>query len=303
MRPGFRTPLLVVVAALVLPPGVASAGHYYEAVTVTDADQDRMDSEMTIKAWVDGDSTRIEFAEGDQTGFFGPGTYMVTTDAGENLYLVDTEEQTYAEFNLGEMMNMAGAMMEGMGDMFKIEFTDLSSEKISEGPGESILGYSTRHLQYRTGYTMRMAVMGMKQEQRVDMTQDIWVTDAFDPRAFAVWLRPDQRMKGLIEGLDELLEAEFSKMQGVPLKSVMVQTSTDKKGRSTNSTSTTEVQALREESIPASMFQIPAGYTETQIMPDMAELEAVQQGEEQESQDEKKRKRPRLRDLLGGGDG
>lgn len=303
MKAGTRTAVLVVGAALSLLPGLASAGHYYEAVTVTDSDQNRMDSEMTIKAWVDGDSTRIEFAEGDQTGFFGPGSYMVTTDAGENLYLVDPEEQTYAEFNLGEMMNTAGAMMEGMGDMFKIEFTDLSSEKISEGPGESILGYSTRHLQYRTGYTMRMAVMGMKQEQRVDMTQDMWVTDAFDPRAFAVWLRPDQRMKGFIEGLDELMEAEFSKMQGVPLKSVMVQTSTDKKGRTSTSTTTTEVQALREESIPASMFQIPAGYTETEVLPEMAELEAMQQGQDQEAQDDEQRKRPRLRDLFGRGDG
>lgn len=297
--------------AALLVPASAMAGWYYEATTVTESDQARADDTMTVKAWVDGPSTKVEFVDGDQSGFLAAGNYMVTIDGGENLYLVDPSEQTYSPFNLGEMMNTVGAMMEGMGEMMKMEFTDISTEKLSEGPGESILGYSTKHYQYRTAYTMNMSVMGMKQQQQVDMVQDIWITDAFDPRSgFAVWMRPDKRMDGFIEGLDELMEAEFSKVTGAPLKMVIVQNSTGSGGgfmgrggkeQTTTTTITNEVTTLREESIPAGTFQVPAGYTETELIPEMGQLEAMQAGEQQEESDDgKKRKRPRLRDLLKG---
>ena len=280
--------LLAVIAA-----SAASAGNYYEAVTTTE-DQRAGDSEMTVSVWVDGESTKIQFAEGEEVGFFGPGTYMVTTDAGESLYLVNDEEQTYSTFNLGQMMNSMGQM----GDMFKIEFTDFYSEKISEGSGEDILGYSTRHLRFRSGYTMNMSIMGMKQEQKVDMDQEVWITDAFDPMAFIVWLRPDKRMGGMFEGLDEMMEQQFNAVDGVPLRSVMHMTNTGKKGKTTTSVTTTEVTALREESVDPAIFQIPAGYQEVQLMPDMGQLEGMQGAEEEDEEQEEKGKRPRLRDLM-----
>lgn len=307
-----RTTACALLATMLLP-GWAAAGWYYEATTVTESDQARRSDTMTVKAWVDGPSTKVEFVDGDQSGFLAAGNYMVTIDGGEHLYLVNPSEQTYSPFNLGEMMNTVGAMMEGMGEMIKMEFTDISTEKLSEGPGESILGYSTKHYQYRTAYTMNMAIMGMKQQQQVDMVQDLWVTDAFDPRSgFAVWMRPDKRMDGFIDGLDELMEAEFSKVTGAPLKMVMVQNSTGSGGgllgrggkeQTTTTTITNEVTTLREESISGETFQVPAGYTETQLIPEMEQLEAMQQGQqgEQEAEEEEGRKRPRLRDLLGGG--
>ncbi len=303
-------------AALILAPVALSAGWYYEAVTTTESDQPGGSGTMTVRAWVDGDATKIEFVDGDESGFMAAGNYIVTNDAGETTYLVNPSEQTYAPFNLGELMNTAGAMMEGMGDMFKIEFTDIATEKISEGPGGSILGYSTKHLQYRTNYTMNMAIMGMKSQQQVDIAQDMWVADAFDPRAFAVWLRPDKRMAGMFEGMDELLEAEFSKIDGIPLKAVMVQNTTSTGGGfpgagggggNSTMTMTTEVSALREESVSADIFTIPAGYTETELIPEMGDLEQMMQGQQQgqaeQPQEEQKRKRPRLKDLLKGGGG
>ena len=306
---------LMVAAALILAPAMLSAGWYYEAVTITEGDQPGGSGSMTVRAWVEGEATKIEFVDGDESGFLAAGNYIVTSDAGENTYLVNPGEQTYSRFNLGELMNTAGAMMEGMGDMVKIEFTDIATEKISEGPGGSILGYNTKHLQYRTNYTMNMAIMGMKSQQQVDMTQDMWVTDAFDPRAFAVWLRPDKRMAGMFEGMDELLEAEFSKIDGIPLKAVMVQNTTSSGGGfpgaggggNSTMTITTEVSELREESVAADTFNIPAGYTETELIPELAGLEGMMQGQQQQGQQEQpadeKRKRPRLKDLLKGGGG
>lgn len=296
MKSNARQATHAILAAVTLVAGAtaAHAGYYYEAVTTTVSDEGGMNGATTVSVWVDGDSTKIQFASGQQVGVFGPGTYLVTRDAGENLYLVNPEEKTYSNFNLGQMLGTVSQLMEGMGSLLKVEFADVHSKKVSEGPGGTIQGYSTTRMTFRSGYTMRMAVMGMKQENVVEMDQEVWVTDAFDPRAFTVWLRPDKRMSGMFEGLDKMMEAEFSKIEGVPLKGVVKTMTTDKKGRVTTSTSTTEVIALREESVSASIFEIPADYTETQVMPDMSQIE--QEAEEADEQEEGRR--PKLRDLL-----
>ncbi len=292
---GYRAALAMIVTALVFVSTAARAGYYYEAVTTTDAQGKRRDDRMTVFVWVEGDATKIQMEQGNGDGLFGPGSYIVTKDAGELMYLVNTKDKTWAEFNLGQMMDTLGQAMEGMGGLFKIEFTNLSSEQLLEEPGGSILGRSTKHLRFRTGYTMKMAVMGIKRMQIVEMIQDMWLADGFDTRAFSVWLRPDKRLTGMFEGLDEIMETTFGQVDGVPLKTVVTTKTTDKKGRVTTSVSTTEVTTLREESVPPSTFEFPADYTETQVVPDLSQIEGQQSG------DAKKKdsgRRPRLKDLF-----
>lgn len=249
---------------LLLWAAPAFAGYYYEATTVTESDDRRGAERTNVKVWVEGDATRVDFAEGDATGNFKPGTWLVSRDAGATMLLVNDQEKTWSEFNLGQMADALGQM----GGMVKFEFTDLYSQKISEAPGETLLGHDTSLVVFKSGYTMNMAVMGMKQTQKVEMAQAMWTTDAFDARAFAVWLRPDKRMGGSIPGLSEMMEVQFETMQGVPLKSVVKTRSTDQKGRVTNSVATTTVTSLREEAVPASRFEIPADYRQENIMPD-----------------------------------
>ena len=52
----------------------------------------------------------------------------------------------------------------------------------------------------------------------------------------------------------------MSKVEGFPLKTVTVTTTTDRRGRETVSRSVTEVTVLREESVEAGQFEVPAGY-------------------------------------------
>jgi hypothetical protein len=257
---------------MLLAASVAAAGHYYESVTETNLAGKKKSELQKVKAWVEGDSARIEFVSGDKKGYFADGNYLVTTDAGDNVYLVNPKDETYAAFNLEEMMATVGEMMnmmEEMGDMVKIEITDTSSEKLLEEPGGTIVGRPTTHYRYRNGYTMNMSVMGIKQQNRNDTVMDIWSTDALDARGFGVWLRPDRQMKTGHEGLDEMMAQQFGLMQGFPLKTVMETTTTNKKGKGQTSTTTMEVTVLREESVPDSRFTWPDHYTETEVLPDV----------------------------------
>ena len=107
--------------------------------------------------------------------------------------------------------------------------------------------------------------MGRTSSQTVVMDQDMWVTDAIDARAFNAWLRPDKRMEGMFEGLDEMMKQQFSQVSGVPLRAVVETTNTDQDGKVSKGTSTTEVTTLREEDVPAVTFEIPADYTRQEL--------------------------------------
>lgn len=263
------------------------AGYYYESVSVTKNEKGKTMDEMVVKGWVDGPKALVEFDSKQKEGPFGSGSYWVTSDAGETIYWVNPKDQTYSEFDLEELMSAAGQAMEmldQMGGMVKMEFTDASHEKLGEGPGGSILGYPTTHYRYKSGYTMNMKIMGMNRGQRVDMEGEIWTTDALDASGFLVWLRPDRNLKTGFDELDEMINAQTSSISGFPLKSVVESTMTGEKGKSRTTISTTEVTTLREESTGDVSFSVPSGYRETEMIPNMPQQA---QGQEQEQEEQK----------------
>ncbi len=291
----------VVTMCLLFAASMAHAGYYYESVTEGRTSGQRKGNYQKVQAWVEGDNARVEFASGEKKGWFADGNFLVTTDGGENVYLVNPGEETYAPFNLDEMMATMGEvmnMMEQTGGMVKMEFTDATSEKLLEEPGESLLGHSTTHHRYKSGYTSSISVMGMKRESRNETVMDIWSTDALEARGFGVWLKPDRQMKTGNQGLDEMLDQKFGQIEGFPLKMVMEMTTFNKKGKPQQTmTSTTEVTVLREESVADSQFTWPEHYTETEILPD---VEGMQAGQQAGEDDKKKKKKGGLSSVFGG---
>lgn len=256
---------IMLVAAIVSPPAV-EAGLYYEAVTRTEGQK----GEVEVRSWVDGESARVEFESGGPHAGLPKGSYLVTRDGGRTLYLVNPKEKTYSKWDLQAMMETFGAMMESMGSMMSLEIANPRVEKLGEEPGGAILGLATTRHRYRSSYDLEMKVMGMNRSQHVDMEQEIWSTQAVSAAGLGVWLRAD-RPTGF-EGLDELLKNEMGKIEGFPLRTVTVTTTTNKKGKSQVTRSTMEVTTLdQDRSIPADTFEIPAGYQETEMMPTAGE--------------------------------
>lgn len=270
------------VCLLVVAP-LAVAGQYYEALTTNTMQGSKTGETMTVHSWVDEDKSRVEFVTGEKDGWMADGNYLLTVDGGENSYLVDPEEKTYARFSFEEMMaglNQAMKALESMGGMVKMDFTDVSTEKLLEEPGGDLLGYATTHYRFKSHYVMEMSIMGMGQKNTNDTIQDLWSTDKLDARGFAMWLRPDRGMQTGNEGLDKMFNQEMSKLTGFPLKMTTQTTTTDKKGKQQQSSSSTIVTVLRNESIPADKFEWPSDYTETSLIPDMS-------GESEDSEGEK----------------
>ena len=278
--------------ALVLPLllGLATqawAGIYYRAVTTTEGQR----GQTQVEAWVEGPNAKVEFKESAQQGL-PQGSYMLTTNAGQTLYLVNPKEKTYTEFDLEAMMGALNSIMESSGGMFSFDIENPEVTKLSEDSGPTILGYPTTHYRYRTSYDMSIKVMGMKRGNSVEMLQDVWTTDAVSAEALGVWMRPLKPIGN--EGMDELIKEQMKAVRGFPLRSVVETTTTGQKGKRENTTkSETVVQELdADRSIPGGTFEIPPGYEKVDMMEGMAQ---------QPGQGDDEKKRGGLRGLFGGG--
>ncbi len=262
----------LVLGPLLLATSVLDAGHYYESQTTTTVAGKKKGTRMAVKGWVDGDKSKVEFVSGQRKGPLAVGNYLVTTDGGKTVHLVDPKRKTYGEFDLEQMMATMGQAMNAvkqLGGMVKMEFSDVSSEKLLEEPGESILGHATMHYRFKTSYTMTMGIMGMVRKNKTDAVQDVWSTGDLEARGFGIWLRPGHRLQTGNEELDKMANQRLADIKGFPLKVFSDTTMTNEKGKSRKGTSTMEVTVLREESIPANTFTWPSDYKEIQIIPEM----------------------------------
>ncbi len=278
------------VAIALMGAGGAHAGWYYEAQTTTDAG-----NVGTVLGWVDGEQARIEFRDRDPSGMFEQGTYILSTDGGRTIHLVNPAERTISEVDFAQVFQMVGAIADAAGGLVRMEFDDFVAEQLGEAPGEPILGYPTTHLRFRSGYTMRMSVLGMRQEQRTDVEQEIWCTDAVDEAGFHVWLRPDRFRTGN-EGFDRMIEQQFATVDCLPLRNRTVTRSSGGRGAGSTVTSVTEVTALREDTPPAGTFELPQGY---EVVPLLALPASAAGAEAAPAEEPEERRRPRFRDLIG----
>lgn len=231
---------------------------------------------MTMRSWIDTGGAKMEFVS-SANPMMGAGTYLLIQQDADAMLLVNPKEKTYASFDVGQMMGSMGQMMGGQ-EGIKMSFSDPIVEKLVEEDGGVLLGRPTRHFRWRTRYTMTMAMpMGMSMVMATDQTQDIWVADiALDARI----MRSFENIgagASLPPEFQKLVEAAKQQQRGFPLKMVTVSSTKStgtgmmakmmaRSGSEEPSTSTMVVTELSEERVPASVFAIPAGYTETELM-------------------------------------
>ena len=255
--------ILLAFTLLALSAAPGWAGIHYTAKTDTDNAKSQA-GDITVEGWVSGPSARVEFRESGNP-MAKKGTYLLTKDGGKTLYLVNPEEKTYAEWDLQAMMGLVGGVMNGMGPLVKIQFSEPKVEKLLDEDGGSLLGLPTRHTRHRTSYTMTIKVFGMGNVTDVVQEQDIWSTTKLQDAALGVWLRSDPPHTGNAE-FDKLLAKEAARAEGFPLKMVTMSTSTSKKGEKSVTRQTMEVTELdANATVAASKFEIPSGYEETQM--------------------------------------
>lgn len=240
----------VAITLIALP---ASAGMTYEFRSTTEGGQG---SQLVGRAAIEGGKMRMEFAEGDDV-MFKDGSVVISSDGGGTLTIIDPREKTYTEIRTEEIFSTLGAMMKSMGGMFRLEVENPSVDVRETGDGGTIEGYETRKYVIDSSYDLSMRVMGMTRRTTVQSQTEAWVTDDIDTE-FATFIQ-QRGLKTGMEDFDRLIDQQANAMKGFPLKQI-IRTTTTSGDRSDTSTTTMTVSNIREENVPASQFQVPAGY-------------------------------------------
>ena len=251
---------LAVFGAAVLAASQAFAGLYYEAKTSASGRKGADMQNSTVKAWVAGDKAKVGFAESENP-MAKAGMYMITTDGGKTVYMVNPEDKQYFAWDVDSLAGMAGGMMK----MMNMKITDPKVVKVGEEKGDTIVGLPTVHYTYNISYAQSMKFMMIKKNSKITKVQEVWTAPKLVDAALGTYLRKEPPSVGDDE-FDKLMKAEMAAMQGFPLRMKMVQTDTDEKGKSETTTTVIEVTKLELEfATPDSTFVIPPDYEEVQM--------------------------------------
>lgn len=179
----------------------------------------------------------------------GDGSEVVLRLDQKKMYLIHSKQKTYSEMTFDEMQKMASAASSAMNNLppeaaaqMQKMMGGMGGGQVTVthvGAGEVIAGYPTEKYHVVIGAIME---------------GDIWAAPGlslpavfYDAMKAATPSTPMLDMKKLYE--------EYKKIKGVPLKSV---SNTKMMGQSM--TSTTLVTAVDKSRIPASTFEVPAGF-------------------------------------------
>ncbi len=250
-----------IVMALVCA-GMVHAGVSYTAVTRAKDARGREKEVSRMRAVVDGLDARIDVAA--HSGPVPNGGYLVTRDGAVTVYMIDPGKKTYTQWDIDKLAGMAGAIMQGSGGLLNMSVTSHKNEKLLDEAGPEMLGVPTRHYKFRTSYTMEMAVMGFKQTSTIATEQEIWTGQGLADDATALWKRVTSFKTGIAD-IDKLVSAETGKVEGLPLKTIVISRTTDHRGRQQTSETVTEVTEMKTFTPKQSAFEIPEGYTKAEM--------------------------------------
>lgn len=282
---------ILVLAIAALP---ARAGIYFEQQVTSEGQGQGL--QMNVKGWAEGGKAKIVY-EDSNNSVMQAGDYLLTTDGGKTVYLIRPKDQTYSKWDMAEVFGMLGRLSESTGGMLNIDFKDPHSKMIQTEPGGSVLGYSTTHYKWDSGYTMDMKVAFMNMSNTMDTVSDAWVTkDIHDPGLFA-WLRAMTPTTGDAE-LDQILRQNARIIgEGLVLKMDQTTTTTNKKGKQRTSTTHFRVTKMQQQNVDDSLFVMPSGYTETSLFPETGNPQGNEQTED--SKEESKSPMKSLKGLFG----
>ncbi len=233
------------------------SGQFYEIRSNIESEYPM--GETVIHTWVDGKESCTQIVN-SPSPLVATGRFMITTDGGETVYMINDQMQTYSLFDI----KAVGGMMGGMGGM-TIEYSEPQVELLEERDGGRIAGLPTRYYRYRMEYDEVARVFGMGRKSHVVEEREFWINDTLDP-IMEFWMSQGNQV-GPNEDFNRLIEAEMSMIKGFPMKSVRTSTHEKRKGRSSSMRMIHEVTATRQEAMPASRCRIPDGYREVQSQP------------------------------------
>jgi hypothetical protein len=235
----------------------AFAGLTYTAETRTILGAKSGNGDFRVRGWVSGNRARMEFLQ-SALPELETGTYLVSEDGGENVYLVNPKKKTFERWDTGDMISSMADMMRTLRGEMRVRFEEPKVEKLLDEPGPKINGLPTRHYRFRTSYKATIEMYDVETIFTVE-DEEIWTTTAINEPGVKIFL--DQRQSSGDEQLDRILEKEMSKVVGFPLRQ-FTSTRQETKKQVTETRSEMNIVEIKTVDVDDTMFRVPKGFTE-----------------------------------------
>lgn len=240
------------------------AGVEWKARTVTQAEAKGQSNTVVQQVFAQGGNVKLVFESvAYENEMFKKGSYWLFKAADESFYMVNPEDKTYARLPINAMLQMAGVV----GKLVKIKIKNpvINVEKLGT---ETMLGYPCLHSKMLMEYDMEVKIAIIKSKSHEKIEKETWSTPKFKGMEEMAESFRFRDFKTGMEDLDALIEQQMKAEAGLgfPLKMITVTTSIGKKGKEKEkSRQVMEVLSLGAKNLPASFFEIPAGYEEKQM--------------------------------------
>lgn len=268
--------------ALVAVPALADIRAITETMTGGDNASEEMN--MTVESFTDGEKGNF-YIRKSSNPFMKEGMYLYTPDGGKTLFLVDPVEMTYSEWDLEAIIQFAGTVLQSLGPLVKFEIVDPKVELLTEQAGPSWDGLATTEYTFRSEYTMKTRVMGIKSQQHVNARTKIRTAQL--PTPLGVWMRTDPPKTGT--EFDKIVEnspwGEIAGQVALDYRADTVITSGKKNNQQSSWMESKTIELDRDAGGPPGGYGFPDTYQPVQMMPTQEQLAG------QESKDGKKKGR------------
>lgn len=229
--------------------------------------------DMVATVRIAGTNARMDFREGG-TPMTKEGGYILIRGADKTMVLVNAKDRQAMIVGAEGLGTAAGAMTNNA--MVKVATRDQRFAFEDLGPGERILGYPTRRVRTTWGGATEVRVLGRKSTTTESSSSESWIAtriEGADAEALRGWSKAFgagiRRFNPDLARQMTDYERQFG--NGLALRSVVVTTSTDDKGKTVTDTVRMEVTELSRARLDPSIFEVPKDYA----VADMREMGAA----------------------------
>ncbi|MFN2441786.1 MAG: hypothetical protein ABR517_03790 [Thermoanaerobaculia bacterium] len=252
-----RAAFIAILIALLTSSIHAAVVYDFRQTARSDA-QGGEQTETSGKGVIEGDRSRVDFTAGTA---FPIGSYIISRKGADQILMIDPKRSVYGEIDLSTMASMLASG--------SIEVSGVKTNVTQLPDHPTISGFPTDHYRIETSYRITLKSGPLPLTQDVNTVIEKWTTNAFGDVAGGFLDRSVLRTGE--PNIDKILEAEFSKVKGLPLRQIStvntvgvgsLARSSDQIGYAPRRTSVNEIllSNIRVESVPSSLFEIPAGY-------------------------------------------
>ena len=202
-----------------------------------------------------------------------PGSVMLMHGAEKKMFTLDPAKKEYWELDVTKLQSQISAVLKSMPGM-QMKFSEMKAQVEDLGDGEALLGHPTRHYRLTNAMTINAMMLADTMSMTMQSSSEAWfATDlSTDDNTMAADTSMLSQFRELIPGIDAAnFREELAKLPKlVPLKSVS--TTSSYFGPIDMTMKVTQLATRVEKTmVPASTFEIPAGYKRVE-MPDVAKL-------------------------------